>query len=327
MRKVLVYIRALRHNRRLGVFLIFLLLSAMFWFLTQLEEVYVTSISYPVEYQDMPEDKIVVGNLPDRIDLEIRGQGFQLLEYKFIHALTPLVLHLDAFNLHSSEQPDTPRHFIVTQAATPRIAQQLNQEIEILNITPDTLFFEFAEKSTRRVPVQPNITYDFANQMMLKGEIRLEPDSINISGPGPVVDTTEVVATTKHSFDELNKTIQTSVRLKRTHHQVEFSQERVQLTIPVEQYTEGELQKQIVVENVPDSLVVRTFPQVVTITYLVGLSRYEQVIPELFKARVNYEDVEGGNQKLPVYIEQAPDYLKSYSYVPREVEYIIEKQE
>jgi hypothetical protein len=311
----------------LGVFLIFLLLSAMFWFLTQLEEVYVTSISYPVEYQDMPEDKIVVGNLPDRIDLEIRGQGFQLLEYKFIHALTPLVLHLDAFNLHSSEQPDTPRHFIVTQAATPRIAQQLNQEIEILNITPDTLFFEFAEKSTRRVPVQPNITYDFANQMMLKGEIRLEPDSINISGPGPVVDTTEVVATTKHSFDELNKTIQTSVRLKRTHHQVEFSQERVQLTIPVEQYTEGELQKQIVVENVPDSLVVRTFPQVVTITYLVGLSRYEQVIPELFKARVNYEDVEGGNQKLPVYIEQAPDYLKSYSYVPREVEYIIEKQE
>lgn len=327
MRKVLVYIRALRHNRRLGVFLIFLLLSAMFWFLTQLEEVYVTSISYPVEYQDMPEDKIVVGNLPDRIDLEVRGQGFQLLEYKFIHALTPLVLHLDAFNLHSSEQPDTPRHFIVTQSATPRIAQQLSQEVEILNISPDTLFFEFAEKRTRRVPVKPNITYDFANQMMLKGDIRLEPDSVGISGPGPVVDTIDVVPTTKHSFDELNKTVQTSVRLKRTHHQVEFSQERVQLTIPVEQYTEGELQKQLVVENVPDSLVVRTFPQSVTITYLVGLSRYEQVIPELFKARVDYEDVEDGDQKLPVYIDQAPDYLKSYSYAPREVEYIIEKQE
>jgi len=324
-RQVLEFLKSLRHNRKLGIFLVFMVLSAMFWFLTQLEEVYVTSISYPVKYQDMPEDKIVVGNLPDQIDLEVRGQGFQLLEYKFSNALNPLILHLDAYNIQE-ENSDTPRHFIVTQKATPRISQQLSQEVEILNITPDTLFFEFAEKISRRVPVRPNITYDFAKQMMLKGDIQIEPDSVNISGPSSVLDTIDQIHTQSRSFQNLQKTVRATLVLQKPHEQLELSTQQVNLTIPIEQYTEGEVGREIVVENVPDSLIVRTFPKSVTITYLVGLSRYEQVIPELFKAVVDYRDVKDGAEQLRVKIENAPNYLKSYSYAPQEVEYIIEKK-
>ena len=324
-KQVLEFLKTLRHNRKVGVFLIFVVLSAIFWFLTQLEEVYVTSISYPVEYQDMPEDKIVVGHLPEKIDLEVRGQGFQLLEYKFSNKLNPLILHLEAYNMQE-EKTDTPRHFIVTQKATPRISQQLSQEVEILNITPDTLFFEFAEKISKRVPVHPNITYGFAKQMMLKDGIQIEPDSVNISGPSSVLDTIDRIYTRSRSFQNLQKTVHTSVQLKKSHKQMELATRQVRLTIPVEQYTEGEVEKQLIVENVPDSLVVRTFPKTISITYLVGLSRYEQVIPELFRAIVDYRDVEEGKEQLRVQIDKAPDYLKSYSYAPREVDYIIEKK-
>lgn len=324
-KQVLEFIKNLRHNRKLGIFLIFVVLSSMFWFLTQLEEIYVTSISYPVEYQDMPEDKLVVGHLPEQIDLEVRGQGFQLLEYKFSHVLNPLVLHLDAYNIQE-ENTDKPRHFIVTRKAAPRISQQLSQEVEILNITPDTLFFEFSEKISRRVPVKPNLSYSFANQMMLRDGIQIEPDSVNIAGPGSVVDTIDQIYTQLRSFQELQKTVHTTIALKKSHDQLELSTRQVRLTIPVEQYTEGEVEKQILVENEPDSLVVRTFPKSVTITYLVGLSRYEQVIPELFRAVVDYRDVKEGEEYLRVEIVKAPDYLKSYSYAPQEVEYIIEKK-
>jgi len=324
-KQVLEFIKSLRHNRKVGVFLIFVVLSFMFWFLTQLEQIYVTRISYPVEYQDMPEDKLVVGHLPEQIDLEVRGQGFQLLEYKFFHVLNPLVLHLDAYNIQE-ENTDKPRHFIVTRKAAPRISQQLSQEVEILNITPDTLFFEFSERISRRVPVEPNLSYSFANQMMLRDGIQIEPDSVNISGPGSVVDTIDQVYTQSRSFQNLEKTVHTTLALKKNHDQLELSTLQVRLTIPVEQYTEGEVEKEIFVENEPDSLVVRTFPKSVTITYLVGLSRYEQVIPELFRAVVDYRDVKEGEEHLRVEIVKAPGYLKSYSYAPQEVEYIIEKK-
>ena len=324
-KQVLNFIKTLMHNRKLGVFLIFVILSAMFWFLTQLEEEYVTRISYPVEYRDMPEDKIVVGNLPSHMNLEVRGKGFQLLEYKFTHALNPLVLHLKAYNMEE-EQVDTPRYYIVTQSAAPRIAQQLSQEVEILDISPDTLFFEFAEKITKKVPVAPDLSYSFANQMMLKNSIQIEPDSVNISGPSSVVDTVDRVYTRHHSFEELQNTAKLKLALKKNHRQLEFSISEVRVTIPVERYTEGQVEKEVIVENQPDSVLVRTFPQAVSITYLVGLSKYEQVIPELFRAVVDYDDVHNGKERLRVKIDKAPDYLKSYTYTPQQVEYIIEKK-
>ena len=320
-------IKALRHNRRLGIFLIFLALSTIFWFLTQLEEVYVSSISYPVEYQDMPEDKIVVGDLPAQMQLEIRGQGFKLLEYKFSNELNPLILHINSYNLQTLEGASSPRYYIVTQTTTTRIAQQLSQDVEILDITPDTLFFEFAEKVSKKVPVHPGVEYSFARQMMLRGSIQIEPDSVIISGPNTVVDTIDQIPMRSRRFTDLQQTVHASVELETPHKQVSLSTRQVELTIPVEQYTEGSLEKNVQVVNVPDSLVVRTFPQSVTVTYLVGLSQYEQVIPELFKVTGDYQDIQQGRGQLKVEVVKAPDYLKSYSCNPQEVDYIIEKKQ
>jgi hypothetical protein len=308
------------------MFLIFLLISTLLWFLAQLDEVYVTSISYPVEYRDMPQDKLVVGDLPSQIELEIKGEGFKLLEYQFSNALNPLLLHVNAYNLQTAEDGDSPRYYIVTQSAATRISQQLSQSIEILDITPDTLFFEFAKKVSRSLPIRPNISYSFEKQMMLRDEIKIEPDSVVVSGPNSVLDTVEYIPTKRKSFGNLESTLQTRIGLQKSHDQLELSTRKVNLTIPVERYTEGELQKEIQVINQPDSVVVRTFPRTVTITYLVGLSRYEQVIPELFKAVVDYRDIKEDREKLKVRIENAPGYLKSYTYNPREVEYIIERK-
>jgi YbbR domain-containing protein len=94
----------------------------------------------------------------------------------------------------------------------------------------------------------------------------------------------------------------------------------------VEQYTEGTLKKDIVVRNSPDSVVLRIFPSTVNITYLVGLSNYEEVIPELFKVYVDYRDTWADRDQLRVYVEKAPEYLKSYTFRPQEVDYIIEKK-
>jgi len=319
--------KALKNNRRLGIFLIFIAISTIFWFLTQLEEVYVTRISYPVEYQDMPENKIVVGNLPTHMRLEIRGQGFKLLEYKFSNELNPLILHINSYNLQTLEDDNSPRYYIVTQTTATRIAQQLSQDVEILDITPDTLFFEFAEKINKKVPVQPSLEYSFARQMMLQGSIQIEPDSVTITGPNSVLDTIHRIPTRAKKYTDLQATVHASIGLEKPHEQVELSTRRVQLTIPVEQYTEGVVQKDVQVIHVPDSVVVKTFPRSVTITYLVGLSQYEKVIPELFRVVADYQEIQGGGGQLKVQVVKAPDYLKSFSHNPREVDYIIERKQ
>ena len=58
-------------NKRFLIFFFFLLLSILFWFLTALNKEYVTSISYPVRYIRFPEDRVLVNDIPDRLDLTV----------------------------------------------------------------------------------------------------------------------------------------------------------------------------------------------------------------------------------------------------------------
>ena len=84
-------------NRRVLIFFFFLLLSILFWFLTALNKEYVTSISYPVRYIRFPEDKVLVNDIPDRLELNVNASGFTLLRYKLKSRLTPIIFDVNSF--------------------------------------------------------------------------------------------------------------------------------------------------------------------------------------------------------------------------------------
>ena len=69
-------------NRKVLVFFFFLLLSILFWFLTAMNQEYETTISYPVRYIKFPERKVLVNDIPDRLDLSVNAGGYTLLRYK-----------------------------------------------------------------------------------------------------------------------------------------------------------------------------------------------------------------------------------------------------
>ncbi|MBS3770035.1 MAG: YbbR-like domain-containing protein [Bacteroidales bacterium] len=319
--------KASKYREELSVFLVFLIISTVLWFLNELEDDYVTGIRYPVQYDDFPEDKILVGDLPSALQLKVRGQGFQILEYKLARNLSPLMLQVDSYDLKSQGRESSLKYYIPTGSIRSRITQQLSPNMEVLEIVPDTLFFEFTERTSKVVAVEGDIQYSFDKQMMLKSNVSIEPDSIKVSGPRSVLDTVNNVRTQYREFSDLTSTLETKVDLHKVHEQVEYSTDQVNLRIPVEQFTEGSLKKDISVRNCPPSLVVRTFPSSVKITYLVGLSNYDEVIPELFKVYVDYEEVRKGREQLKVVVENAPDYLRSYSYTPQEVDYIVERKD
>jgi hypothetical protein len=41
---------------------------------------------------------------------------------------------------------------------------------------------------------------------------------------------------------------------------------------------------------------------------------------------VDYKDIQSNGEQLKVVVDQAPDYLRSYSYKPQRVDYIIERK-
>ncbi len=310
-------------NRRVLTFFFFLLLSVLFWFLTAMNREYTTYISYPVRYIRFPEKKVLVNDIPDRLELTVNAGGYTLLKNKLKSRIDPIIFDVNSFSLNTV-LGDPSTLYILTSYAKDRIAKQLS-EIEILNISPDSLFFQFADKASKKVPVEPDLDISFEKQYMQVGPYLVEPDSVTISGPEMIIDTIKVVATKEVIMSDANRSFDMELEMQPLH-KVEFDPFEVWIQVPIEKFTEASLKVRIEVINMPESLLLRPFPPAITVSCQIGLSAYETLNEHLFRAVIDYAEV--GNMlgnKLQVKIIKMPVYIQAVNFTPKSVEYIVER--
>ena len=96
------------------------------------------------------------------------------------------------------------------------------------------------------------------------------------------------------------------------------------LSINVEKYTEATIDIPIQYNNVPDSIVLRTFPKSVKLTYFVSLNDYDKVFPQFFEVNVNYNDISEDNNQVAVTLEKYPENVSNVRMNQENVDYIIE---
>lgn len=311
-------------NRRVLNFFFFLMLSILFWFLMAMNKDYITTISYPIRYIRFPDDKVVVNDIPDRLELTVNASGFNLLSNKLRSRLTPIIFDVNSFSPNRFRN-DPSSFYILSSYAKEGISRQLSSDIEILDIKPDSLIFNFARRAEKRVPVHPVLNLSFEKQYMQVGPLNLEPDSILISGPGVIIDSIMAVETEELKMSGISRSFYEEIKL-RPISKVDFNPVEVWLRVPVEKFTEASFTIPIEVVNLPDSLILRTFPGKVNITCQVGLSAYETLNEHVFSAVVDYAETGTmlGN-RLQVNLVKSPEYIQALNYSPKSVEYILEK--
>jgi len=312
-----------KFNKKLLVFLFFLVVSTIFWFLSMLNKEYTTDLQYPVEYTNFPEDKVLVGELPSSLTLNVSGYGYTLLRYRLSRQLLPIIFDVNSFSLNRiSDEEDT--FFILTGVARNKISDQL-AGIEINDIRPDTLFFQFTDVVSRKIPVKAELDLGFRQQYMQSGSVLIEPDSVVAAGPEPVIDTLEHARTNMLSLQDVDRTVEEHVSLS-SYDYVSFSEEKVKITVPVEQFTESSIKIPIEAVNVPEELKLKTFPSEVTASFIVPLSDYDRVSQEQFRIYVDYDKLQQENVgRLPVELAAAPEFVRNVRYNPQMVDFIVEK--
>ncbi len=313
-----------RFNKKLLIFVFFLLLSAVFWFLSMLNREYTTDLSYPVRYTNFPDDKVLVGELPASLTLNVSGYGYTLLKYRLSRQLLPIIFDVNSFSLNRvSDESDS--FFILSSVAKNKISEQLGGDLEINEITPDTLFFEFSEVISRNVPVEPHLTLEFRKQYMQSGQVQVYPDTVTVSGPESVIDTLERVFTQEVIRRQVDRTLEVDIPLLEKEY-LRFSEQEVRVTFPVEQFTEASINVQIETVNVPEGFVLKIFPSEARVSYLVPLSYYEKVRQQQFYAFVDYEMLMNEElRRLPVTMSRYPEFIRGMRFTPQTVDFIIEK--
>ncbi|WP_294140730.1 YbbR-like domain-containing protein [uncultured Sanguibacteroides sp.] len=302
-----------------------LIIATVLWFLNTLNKEYVTQITYPIRYTDMPKGKLLVSELPQEMTLEIRAHGFALLRYKIGTSFLPIVFNVNSYSNGVLDKKDILDYTLNTTDIKDRIAAQLNSDIKLLNITPETIQFQFSKFESKVVPVQPRVEYSLKKQYMLKNPISVQPDKLTISGPASVIDTIRYVRTLPVRLKDLSKDITKNVSFEEIHG-VQLGDDNAKILIEVERFTESKKNVTLTVKNLPDSLQMRLFPSIIDVTFDVGLSRYDQVTDTSFRFSVNYDQITKGTTTLNVTLEKYPPYIQNLSFSPERVEFLIEKK-
>lgn len=314
----------LKFNRKLGIYLVCLLFSCLLWLLLTLSENYETDIIFPVTYSGIPANKVVTNRLPENISAKVNAGGFSLLWYKIKGGGETLKIEIPPSRLREINGT----YYTLPNYRLEKISSQLGNKIKILKISPDTIYISYAEKLKRKLPVKTDLTYTLQKQHGFYDSIKTEPEFVNVSGPKHIVEKMNYAETEKIILKDVSNKQILNIGFKKSgnYESVVFSPEKIKLIVPVEKYTEGSKEIQVTVKNITKSNKVKIYPEKVKVTYMVGLSKYEQVESSMFTVGFNFKNIpKGKGNKIKVELLNAPEFVNSVKIEPASVEYIIQK--
>jgi hypothetical protein len=322
--RLLADVRSPFHHK-LITFLFFVVVSTCFWFVRSLGEQYETNVTYPVRYTDFPENKVLIGDIPQKLVLRVRASGFSILKCRLNLNIIPLRFNVNSYAMNNSGK-DT--YVVITGNIRDMLSEELDQ-VKILSISPDTLFFRLSDIVTRKVPVMPALKIHdrfYQEQYTQNGDIQVLPDSITISGPDNIVNATHTIYTEPISFSNLADTVTTDSKLKPVK-SLTYSVQKVKITIPVDRFTEVESTLPVQSVNVPDSLSMIAIPGQVKVTYHICLSNYPQMLHNPLLPRINYKDINLSHSgRLTVFLADTPGIISNVRFNPHAIEFLITRK-
>jgi len=323
--KTVKYIKRVyfKNDKRVVAYLVCVGIATSFWFLNALNKTYTVKMVVPVSYTNLPNNKTLDNQLPDKFDLTIKAHGFNILRHQVSFLFMPFEFNVK--EMTNDRMVDTKKSsfaFPARQFLTD-LSNQFSNEMDIVSMRPDTLYFKFGQMGHKLLKVKPMVIINLKKQYQISGDIKTIPDSVMVNGTQSVLDTLQYVMTNLLRFNSVDQHIKTETSLSKIQ-EAYFDIQKVVINIPVEEYTESQLLVPVVVKDNSSGMSIKLFPGKVKVTFQVGLSRFQEVRPEDFKLSVAFSDIRESKQRLKITTEFKPEYLYDLKITPEEIEYLIQ---
>lgn len=314
---------AIRNNQKMIIFIICLIIATILWFLNALSKNYITSISYPVKYVNLPENKFIINEPPRHLDLKVNAHGFTLLRYKMKLALSPVILNISEI-LNENRSAGNATYSIPTNSFSDMITNQVSSEIRIMDIRPVSITLAFDSLESRMIPVKSRGEIQFKPRFDFSDSTVISPGKVRVSGPRALMGSIDTIYTVSKIFRNVDETINQEIALE-IPAKTTVEPKKVNLYSPVDEYTENSFSVPIHIKSLPEGEKLRLFPQEAVVSFNIGLRQFATATPEAFYIYVDYQDILKGSATLPVYYEDTPTGVRNLKISPLHVEYLIEK--
>ncbi|MCD8281829.1 MAG: YbbR-like domain-containing protein [Prevotella sp.] len=309
-------LRKIRPRRSFFVFLVFLVLSGLFWLSTALNGYYDYELDLPVVVTGLPSNIILTGDSADVVRVAVHDKGFALLQYSRLKNVRALVINFPTYQRQGNK-------CVLSAAELHKlITKRLQGSTTINSIKPERIELSYVEGVGKSVPVRLTGNIEPAKNYYLE-HTELHPSHVTLYAPAGEIDSVRYAYTEELNAVNFTDTLQAMVRLKTVSGQKVVPDE-VAVTLYPDVLTEEEAEVRVMPVNVPEGTILRTFPSRVKVRFAVGVSMYRNINTSQFIVEADYGKISEDAEKCPLTLAQIPKGVKQASLVTSEVDYLIE---
>lgn len=307
-------------NREFLTFFFFLVLSSIFWLMTALNETYEREIGVPAYLVNIPKNVVVTSDMEDTVRVTVRDKGFALLAYTYGEGIRPINV-----NFQSAITRQSGYGVVSSQELMKMVNQRFSGSSKIVQVKPDRLDFHYNYGLSRQVSVKMagNVV---PGKSFYLARTRFWPEKVTVYGSKQALDSLRFVKTVPINITNFNDTVLRTVALE-TIKGVKIVPNTVRIGLYPDILTEENIEVPITAVNMPEGKVLRTFPQRVTVNFIVGASMFRSISPEQFAVVVDYNEIiDHPSDKCSIHLRETPQGVRNARLKMTQVDYLIEEQ-
>jgi len=305
-------------KRRVISILACLLLAIAAWLFMALNNKYEYTAKTVLIYKNFPQKRAFHPSQSDTVDLKVEGTGWQLLFAR---------LRVNPQSISVSLNQLNRRDYVVLSDQLYGINKQLESSQKIISVKPDTLYFDFTKRSTKKVNIRLVQKIDFVKQYGISNDIKLTPEEVTVTGP--IEELQKIGSWNTDTLKLLKVQNNATVRVALQHStlkNVNIFPSIVEVKLPVDEFTEKTIEVPLKITNNWNYNSIKLYPKKVKVTFLVALSNYEQVDENFITATVDADEWQKLNHhQFSVKISQFPNYCKLVRIAPSKIDFVVEK--
>ena len=142
--------RAGKFRNQLSVFLVCMGISVFLWLLVHLSKEYYYSADYRLNFTQVPWNMKIQSCSDSTLALTLRIQGFEYFSEQFIrNGKRETDVSLRGLKVKYSD--DEASGYLLTRSIGKTIADENSYPMDIYSTSPDTIFFSFVRKFSRKI--------------------------------------------------------------------------------------------------------------------------------------------------------------------------------
>lgn len=305
-------------NRKINIFFLFLLLAFVILFLTKLSKEYTNTLAFKIDKINIPKENVVISDSNSMVFLTLKTHGFKWLHYYFAKPKITIDFSKDVKKIDSAFIWSKDKAFLLE-------SKQFGNQVQLLHIAPDTLFFKYDVNLVKKVPVILDANIKFSPGFDVLKDFELVPDSIEVIGPKAIASQVKSIKTNPIVLENIKSNLskEVSLNLPKERNDIKFSNTSVVLNARVEKFTEGTLKIPLTIKNIPEGVKLKYFPKEVGVSFYTSLSNFNTIKEKDFMVECDYSKLNNDQNYLIPELIKAPQAVKRAKINQQRIEFII----